>query len=60
MMDCLQAQTILSEAIDGAVDSDALSEARAHCEGCPECATFIRGSTCCPAQRYQEHRPPRR
>ncbi len=42
-MDCLQAQTILSEAIDGAVDSDALSEARAHCEGCPECATFIRG-----------------
>lgn len=41
-MDCLKAQDILSEAIDRTVDSASLTDARAHCAGCTDCAAFER------------------
>lgn len=43
MMDCLQAQGIISEALDKApVESGLLGEAKKHCTTCPECNSFVR------------------
>jgi hypothetical protein len=42
-MDCLQAQAIISEAIDRSpVDAAVLEAAKEHCRACPDCAGYIR------------------
>ena len=41
-MECLKAQQLLSESIEGIADEAELEEARAHCAGCTECAQFLR------------------
>lgn len=42
-MDCLQAQEIISAALDGAAPSGALlDEAKEHCRWCPECSSFVK------------------
>ena len=43
-MDCLTAQSLISEAMDRQpVDAAALAEAKEHCRACAECAKFVRG-----------------
>ncbi len=43
-MDCIQAQQVLSEAMDGQPTTpELLDEARAHCAACSECARFAEG-----------------
>lgn len=42
-MGCLEAQEVLSEAIDREVDAASLAEARAHCDGCADCAKLEHG-----------------
>jgi hypothetical protein len=41
-MECLKAQQLLSESIEGIADEVELEEAHAHCAGCAECAQFLR------------------
>jgi hypothetical protein len=42
-MDCIQAQSIVSEAMDRQPIAPALlAEAKEHCRTCPECAVFVR------------------
>ncbi len=43
-MDCLHAQQLLSEAMDGElIPDEALAEANAHCADCKQCEDFVRG-----------------
>ncbi|PKQ20381.1 MAG: hypothetical protein CVT66_05260 [Actinobacteria bacterium HGW-Actinobacteria-6] len=44
-MECLKAQQLLSESIEGGVDEAELAEASAHCADCRECAQFLRMTT---------------
>ena len=42
-MDCIQAQAIISEALDGnPVDSAALETAKRHCRDCEQCGQYVR------------------
>jgi hypothetical protein len=42
-VDCLQAQSLISEAIDRQpVDAATLAQAKEHCRTCPECGAFVR------------------
>ncbi len=42
-MDCLQAQSAISDALDGATaDQAVLDAAKQHCRDCEECAAFVR------------------
>ena len=42
-MDCIQAQSIISEALDRSpVDAALLEEAKAHCRDCPQCGQYVR------------------
>ncbi len=41
-MDCLHAQQVLSESMDGEIAAGELAEATAHCASCQECARFAR------------------
>lgn len=42
-MDCLRAQEVICEALDGApVDQAGLAEAREHCRACEECGMLVR------------------
>jgi len=43
MMQCLRAQELVSEALDGVVgDATELATAKEHCRDCQECAAFVR------------------
>jgi hypothetical protein len=42
-MDCIQAQALISEAVDGnPVDAAALEAAKAHCRECEQCGRYVR------------------
>lgn len=42
-MDCLQAQQVISDALDKVpVDDVSVEKAKLHCTGCPECNSFVR------------------
>lgn len=42
-MDCIQAQTVISEALDRSpVDADVFDAAKTHCRECPQCGHFVR------------------
>ncbi len=42
-MDCIQAQALISEALDGhPVDAAALEAAKTHCRDCPQCGQYVR------------------
>lgn len=56
-MDCLHAQSLISEALDRApVDADALEQAKQHCRSCPECGAFV--SALAAIQRTPAPEPP--
>lgn len=43
-MECLEAQTTISEALDGTpIDATWLTSAKQHCRECSECGAFVRG-----------------
>lgn len=45
-MDCMQAQSVISDAIDRMpVDADVLAAAKDHCRSCAECGGFVRALT---------------
>ena len=42
-MDCLEAQSVVSQALDKApVDDAVLETAKRHCTGCADCTAFVR------------------
>lgn len=42
-MECIEAQSIVSEVLDGnPVDAAVLEAAKAHCRQCPQCAAYVR------------------
>jgi len=56
-MDCIQAQSVISEALDGSpVDAAALDAAKSHCRECAQCGQFIR--TLSAVRRAAPPKPP--
>ncbi len=42
-MDCIQAQSVVSETLDGSpVDAAVLEAAKAHCRECEQCTQYVR------------------